>query len=553
MLLLVLLLVGTIIQSLTMIRSGLLYDFGLGFWGPNAHDGVWHLALISQMLRSFPPLQPTFSGYLLTNYHFVFDGLLAVTNLVTKIPVSFLYFQVFPVLLSLTLGILSFKVGYLWKKNYWTGFWLAFLNYFAGSFGFMITLLKDKSWGGESIFWSMQSISTLINPPFALSLVVLLLGMLIILKSSSFSWGKSIILGTVFGILIGIKSYAGVVGLAGFFFYCLLKFKEQKKLFFSFLLSLGIFLLILILTSKNAQSLFLFKPFWFINTMVESPDRLYWYSLAIKIGNLKTQLGIKLIFFELVALLIFILGNLGTRAVGFISIIKNKKEAFDYFLLTIAAVGFIIPLLLVQKGTPWNTIQFFYYTLFAFNFFTADIFSCLSKKKTSRVLLIAFLLLLTLPTTLSSFKGYLGWPPPARVSLPQQEALEFLANQSDGAVLTFPFDEAVKNKERKTPVLINEYETTAYVTAYSGKQTFLADEMNLEIMQVDWRERKAQVQNFFNSDNLDDQKSFLKENNIAYVFLEKGEKLPNLSRGLLVPIYEKEGISIFKSRLGNFD
>ena len=43
---------GIISQSLTTIRSGLLYSYGMGFWGSNGHDGVWHLSLINSLARN---------------------------------------------------------------------------------------------------------------------------------------------------------------------------------------------------------------------------------------------------------------------------------------------------------------------------------------------------------------------------------------------------------------------------------------------------------------------------------------------------------------------
>jgi len=137
-----------------------------------------------------------------------------------------------------TLGFLSFWVGYLWRKDFWTGFWLAFLNYFATSFGFLVTLFKSFDLGGESLFWSMQSISTLINPPFALSLIFLLSGLLILLKVKKWNYLKIIGLALLFGILINVKFYAGVVGLAGLGIYSFLKlFKKEKVYLYLFLLS----------------------------------------------------------------------------------------------------------------------------------------------------------------------------------------------------------------------------------------------------------------------------------------------------------------------------
>jgi len=66
-------LLGMISQSLTVVKSGLLYSYGMGFWGPNGHDGVWHLALINELTRHFPPQNPVFAHFSLSNYHWLFD------------------------------------------------------------------------------------------------------------------------------------------------------------------------------------------------------------------------------------------------------------------------------------------------------------------------------------------------------------------------------------------------------------------------------------------------------------------------------------------------
>jgi len=42
-----LIIIGSLVWSLTMVKSGLCWDAkcvgGIGFWGPNGHDGVWHI------------------------------------------------------------------------------------------------------------------------------------------------------------------------------------------------------------------------------------------------------------------------------------------------------------------------------------------------------------------------------------------------------------------------------------------------------------------------------------------------------------------------------
>jgi len=104
-LLILVLLSGTVVWSLTMFKSGLMYHFGLGFWGPNGHDGIWHIALINSLVKGSWDI-PVMSGELLKNYHIGFDLLVAILNKITFIPVNILYFQLLPIIIAFLIGVL---------------------------------------------------------------------------------------------------------------------------------------------------------------------------------------------------------------------------------------------------------------------------------------------------------------------------------------------------------------------------------------------------------------------------------------------------------------
>lgn len=524
--LIILIFFGIFAQGITMFRSGLIYDFGMGFWGPNGHDGIWHLALANQVLKFFPPPHPTFAGFQLTNYHYFYDLVLAIVNKLTNIPVHNLYFQIFPIFLALGIGLMSFLVGYYWKKDFWTGFWLAFFNYFAGSFGFLVTLWRTGELGGESLFWSMQSISTLINPPFALSLVVLLTGLLLLLQIKKWSVWRIIGLGLLFGSLINIKVYAGIVALPALLVFSIFKFFQKKKEYLGvFLIALAISLITFFLVNKRAASLLVFEPLWFIHTMIESSDRFYLPRLALaRYTLIEGKLGPRLLALELGSLLVFLVGNLGTRIIGLKTLIeKNIKKDFDdldAFIFIGGAVGLLIPLMFVQKGTAWNTIQFFYYFLFFANFYAAVALSRLMKAKTNfKGVILGLIILLTVPTSLGTLKNYLGWPPPTALSKGELEALTFLREQKEATVLTFFYNLFEKERFEQTPLPLYAYETTAYVSAFSGKQTFLEDEMNLIISGYDFKQRSEDELKFFITEDEIWARGFLLNNQIGYIYL----------------------------------
>src|SRR3989344_9313976 len=85
-----LILVGSGIWSSTMVKSGLIYDYGMGFWGPNGHDGIWHIALIKSLVRGSWEM-PVFAGEALRNYHVGYDLLLALISRMTRLNPILLY------------------------------------------------------------------------------------------------------------------------------------------------------------------------------------------------------------------------------------------------------------------------------------------------------------------------------------------------------------------------------------------------------------------------------------------------------------------------------
>ncbi|MFH1289461.1 MAG: hypothetical protein ABIH88_01955, partial [Patescibacteria group bacterium] len=461
-----------------------------------------------------------------------------------------LYFQIFPFLLVFFLGGLSFLVGFLWKKDFWTGFYLMFLNFFAGSFGFIVSFIRSGEIGGESLFWSMQSSSVLINPPFALSLVFILFGMLCLLRVRKWDLKKVLLVGLLFGMLINIKAYSGIVVLPALAFFA---FFEKRGVWKVSLAAVIVSLTTFFIFNKNASSLFVFEPFWFIHTMIESTDRLSLPLLASARVNLTAQGSVfKLFLIEGFGLFVFIAGNMGTRIIGLASLVeKNVKQKFsnlDIFLIVGGAVGLLVPLLFVQKGTSWNTIQFFYYFLFFTNFYAAEVFSKLTRsKKIFAKIVLVILLLLTIPTTVSSLKGYFGWPPPAAISRHELEALKFLEGQESGVLLSQTWDPFKKRDFKTTPLPIYAYETTAYIPALTGMQSFLADEMNLIISDYDFKDRLDEQIKFFSTDDLIWQRGFLLNNKIDYLYLLKPEGVGKEKVDLgLKDIFENKEIVIYK-------
>lgn len=537
-----LILIGSISWSLTMIKSGLKYSFGLGFWGANGYDGVWHIALINNLSR-FSLENPVLSGEVVKNYHIGFDVFLALINKLTNIPISYLYFQIFPPIAALIIGGLTYKVIFNWTKDKQSlaidakksALIATFFTYFGGSFAWILGM-------GESTFWSHQSMSTLINPPYALSLIFILTGLIFLQKN------KILLSILFFGMLIQIKAYAAILILGGLLvagIYDYFKYRELKiiKVFIgSLILNLILFTLI----KNDSLTVFSFYPFWFLETLFAARDRLSWPKMAEAMQSYKTQ---SVVFKYLLAYgfagIVFVLGNFWTRLI-FLKDLFKKIDAFKLMFLSMIAFGLFMPTFFVQIGTPWNTIQFLYYSLF----FSGILAGVAISKMSNYVILV--IILLTIPTSLIGIKNtFVTNTPPAIISIEELESLTILKNKEFGNVLSYPFDTALSYVSLPNKIPLYKYSNTAYLPAFSEKSIYF-ERTNVEIMGYDWEERKSNTLKFFTTSDLEWAIKFLENNNIKYLYLVKemsplpGElmKLGPAELGL-TKIFENKGYMIF--------
>lgn len=549
---------GSVAWSLTTVKSGISYDYGLGFWGPHGHDGVWHISLAESLARGSLQM-PTYSGIELKNYHVGYDLFLAIIHNLTGIGITTLYFQIIPPIMALLIGFLFYRLTKkLFDQNV-AIVALVFL-YFGTSFGPLITLIREGVLSGESMFWSQQSISTLLNPPYAASLLMILLGMNVMFVGGLTRVRDYAVVILSFGLLLQIKAYAGALIIAGLFVLATYKFIQSKRNYLViFLFTLFLNILVFLPTNSSSGSLLGIDLFWFPLTMLAVSDRFDWPRLYEAISNWrlagawhKSTIGLA------VASAIFIIGNLGLRSLSLaLPILKRKRikfTDFDVFVLPMILIGLVAPLVFVQEGTPWNIIQFMYYALFFLNIYAAVSIVSISRflgKKIGIFLLVAISFSQILPSLISLAQNYFPDRPPAMLPAEEFEALSFLSKQEDGVVLSFPFDQfKAKEEESNPPRPLAYYESTAYVSAFSKKQSFFENEVNLTITGVDWKMRRQEVLDFHNTLDIDKAREFLSRNNIKYIYWIDGQraKLGETQLGITL-IFENKRVKLYRTSI----
>ena len=544
---------GTIFTTVAMIRTGLTYSWGIGFWGPLARDGVWHEALVGQIAHNIPPINPGFAGLALTNYHYFYDAFIYFLSQASFLPVRQVIYILFPVGLSMILGQVTYFLSYSLFRNRLAANLSLFFLYFGSSFGWVLSLLRGQEIGGESAFWANQPVSINLNPPFALSLLMIV-GILLLVSSYTKNHSKkvAVLLIALSGIIVGVKVYAGVIVLAGLLGVSVVRYlrNREKDMVWIFTGSAVLAVSVFFLISREAGGLISIQPLWLIDTMIDAGDRVGIPNFtARRFAYIGGHRWIQYAFFEALAIIIFIAGNLGTRIVGLLGgrreFIKNSQHVFILFACIAA---FLPPFIFVQKGNPWNTIQFFYYFLFFAGLYTANTLAVMWQK-TSKIYVKAIVIVVLIITPISSIATFRSWlypRSPAYLSVKEGEALAFLAKEPYGAVLTHPFEGSLRAKFADPyPILV--YADSAYVAAFTGKPVYLEDAEQQIILDADYATRGRELDRFFTDTDLVWSNDFLATSGVTYLYLPKIYYLPAAEvEYSMRKIFENSEVNIYK-------
>ena len=266
------------------------------------------------------------------------------------------------------------------------------------------------------------------------------------------------------------------------------------------------------------------------------------YSL-IASGNI----GPRLVFIYFITAAFFFVGNFSWRLFG-ILIFKKKLPIIYYFILFNIVVLSLIPVFFIQKGTSWNTIQFLYYALFLSNIFLVRYIDTIKHLLLGKILIYTIVLTSCLGF-LGNLPNYLGKIPPSSLPSAEIKALSFLRQLPPGIVLTFPYDQYLKDSFPQAPIPLYAYETTAYVSAFSHHYTFLEDEMNLGNSLYDISQQKKAVSKFFDQKNIHEDRGFLINNQISYIYLTDKQLTKtslDIEKLFLKIIYDQDSVRIYQ-------
>ncbi|MBI2599375.1 hypothetical protein HYW43_00460 [Candidatus Daviesbacteria bacterium] len=569
---------GILVQGFINFPSGFKYADGLKFWSSQGHDGLWHVASMEAIKQSLPPQNPGFSGELLYNYHYLVDVLMGEFARLFPIFSSLdLYFRFFPVVFSFLIGMTIFAFITRWQRSgqgisesKQIGYLGLLFTYFVGSFGYIVSVLHGGSiFSGETTFWAAQQNTIIGNPPHAAShflIPAFFFFFLIYTQKRTLRW---VFISFIVGSMIaGFKVSGGLVMLVGVGAAALIDLISRRN-FTTFILALSLglsnLLTFKLMTAPQASSFLMFLPWWFIRTMVVV--KLDWIDLELR-RQFYLSLGtwtawLRVIQFETIALLIFVIGNLGMRFLGIIEIarkiITTKDRIFtqplEVMLFVSMMTGLIIPLFFVQKGLIYNNIQFMQYFILIFGFYAAvSTYKILNllKNKVAKYVLMTLIITFSLPTVIGNLVEFYGpgTSPLARISNSELQALDYLRKNSNPTdiILNMPFNKNLQNKFPSQPRPIYAWYDTPYITALSGRHSYLASEHVTLLFYPQTDQREENKRKFFGQLDFAWNKEFLQRESISYIYIAKGEldKSLILEENNLEVFFENDEVIILK-------
>lgn len=550
----------TILMASVTVRSGWRVNDGLEFFGVNAHDGLWHLSLIGELKNHFPPQHPNFQGIYLKDYHYLLDLLLAKFSETFGFSEADLYFRFFPLMAAALWCFATFLLAQQYFQNKAAAYLTIFFSVLGGSFAYLLPIFYRGGVNLDSDFGVSAPIGSLINLQFALSIPVLTLTFYAFakfLKKESYGWG--FLVATFICFLFGLKIYAGMIALFAIGLSSALYFIKSRRIKAFWVAMLSAFLGWFIYSPTiTKEARLVFAPGEMIQSIIRGPLSWTLWELQRQVYDQHHNL-LGLTRLSTSAFLVFLFGNLGTKFLGLIEIIRFNKSTIltkNFGLLFFALLlPFFIPLFFIQSITPFNIVQFWWYFLYLMSFLTASVVWGFLRNRTKIIQLTCLLVIFifTTPAAIFVLRGYLS--PNGSYKVPNQslKALAFLKQISNPSEIIL-----------EVPLIIHENSYNfglPVIPAISQRRIFLGQEI-IEFPYLDRQRREEELTKIVSPLICQTEKSKAKEkfcsreialshativkNNINYIYstqplfwLGENSKISSL-------VYNNEGTFIYR-------
>lgn len=539
-------LICVLIQSIIVFPNGINSDGFLRLKGVFTEDGMWHIALINNLIKSIPPENPVYYGEKLLNYNYFSDIYIAVIHKFTSIEILTLYFKLIgPFLAFLCASLLYFVLKVLTGSKLISSLGVLLVT-LGCTYYYVFGFFKPDLNITPSTFFGNDYVSRMVNYQLSFSYIIITTFTFLLLVFEKINNFRFIMVTSLLiASGIGFKSYGTILVIAALYLIGFFKLFKKEFGYIKIAVLSSIFTLILIklfLQNTNAiEAVFKFEPFWIIRNMFSDPLRLNspaWEAQKNWYYQNSNYIGIMYLYLK--GIVIFLFTGLGLKLLGFFSFIQiheDRKREVVLILAIVAFIGIVIPLTFTQSGVKWNTVQFIWYSGFSLGILLVVLISNLCQKINIKFTLILIFFIWT--SFLSGVYFYSN---------------EYLSNKDNLSVYNFKGTQEsfraarfLSSQPSGIILLDSVYSKTPFIVAISGKNAFFADQTILSNLSLDWYDRSKQVDLYFSgSQSLNYERNFLLTNNISYIFTGKNALK---SRIYLKNIYNNKEISIYRAQL----
>jgi len=516
---------------------------GVYFCCRGVPDAIYHLALTNQIVKNFPPFEPGASDVLVKNYHLLSDLVVVDLARIFKINIATLHFRYMSLLLALLLGSSAFVLSQILKLKTLFAKWLALFLYASGDIIYLLLFLRRDGLNFDVTILDDAS-KLLVGPPRAYSIILFLGGLCLF---SIWIKQRKILAGfcasIIFGSLIGFKVYTGIFALVGLGFLGIyFLWKKQFKMIIPLLIALILSISLYLPTNSGAGGL-KFNGFWrFENFMVHNDlkiSRLEYSRLkSISEGNWATVSLYELLFIGLY--FTFLFGTVNLAWIQSRNSLKLFPKELNIFLISGLFVTIILGSFFLQKTGGANTVQFIIGAFIISGIYAALAIYYWLRKIHGLIALAIVIVILFLTSARSIYEVYGNL-----TSISQKKGFMITRQEMDG--LLYLRNKTDPNSKIMLSQWMSEDELFIYISYFSDRPMFLASGGLLRDHGFDTSIKENIVKKIMRSDNEQEVKQLLINNNINYLFFHS--ELPIIIRynpQFLKKVYENEKVNIFK-------
>jgi len=453
--------------------------------GTNFRDGIWFQAVAATSFKTFPFQMPNYAGEILRGYHYL-PNLIAYILSFAGIPIAVTFYKLLPIAYMTGMTFLAIKLARtIYDKIIFVGIFL-----FSLFFGMHLSLLTSLYHYGEirngALINTFQATRILESPHLAFALLGLFY-VVLKLYTKQLTQKDYFLNAAIIFLTLGTKFYVAFSIIVILAIYELINAIRSKKLIplikigslYLFSTICGILVFYDPFSATSSGSIFIFSPFATVHHLIETPDLFYSQSMVLARYFLyEAGWSPRLVLIELFSVFLFVVYYFGTRVLSFLYFLNptnlKKLKPVEIAIGISLLISILISVLFIQKGDWYNPIQFSVPAAYLSVIFLSKwLYGLVKSNRLFGYGVIGIFIVVTFPAHFINLKYFTS---SARLVIPQDEvsALEFLKKQPPGVVFS--------------PIDIFDM---AYVSAFTGKSSYLNFTNTLENSGVDYSQRKT--------------------------------------------------------------